>query len=143
MSLQHALWNNLLHYYKERGLLVEGPLTNLKPTIIQLPKPKRLINEQNPGSHFMKTASYNAKEVFASQQPHPHPLRVKRDQMSAIHMTPAAANTFSGMPVPMGMFMNMQHVPPRFFRQQQQQQHMMSEQGRKKKNAIEISLYHD
>ena len=36
------LWNHLLHHYKENEVLVEGPLTNLKASLIQFPKPKPL-----------------------------------------------------------------------------------------------------
>ena len=38
------LWNHLLHHYKENEVLVEGPLTNLKSSLIQFPKPKPLLN---------------------------------------------------------------------------------------------------
>ena len=30
------LWNHLLHHYKENEVLVEGALTNLKPSLIQV-----------------------------------------------------------------------------------------------------------
>lgn len=72
------LWNHLLHHYKENEVyftlqkflsynsclfiflftfflyqvLVEGALTNLKPSLIQFPKPKPLINRVNPGKNF-------------------------------------------------------------------------------------------
>jgi regulator of nonsense transcripts 1 len=61
---KQELWNHLLHHYKENGLLVEGSLNNLRPSCIQFPKPKKLVNRHNPGSHFMKTTTYDAKEVF-------------------------------------------------------------------------------
>ncbi|KIY99735.1 putative Regulator of nonsense transcripts 1 like protein [Monoraphidium neglectum] len=35
------LWGALLAHFKEQELLVEGPLTNLKPSLAQLPQPKR------------------------------------------------------------------------------------------------------
>mmetsp|Transcript_4471 Transcript_4471/g.13558 ORF Transcript_4471/g.13558 Transcript_4471/m.13558 type:complete len:1016 (+) Transcript_4471:86-3133(+) len=38
---QQALWANLLTHYKENDALVEGPLNNLKPSMVQLPKPRR------------------------------------------------------------------------------------------------------
>ena len=63
-NFQQELWNHLLHHYKENGLLVEGSLNNLRPSCIQFPKPKKLVNRHNPGSHFMKTTTYDAKEVF-------------------------------------------------------------------------------
>jgi regulator of nonsense transcripts 1 len=42
------LWNHLLTYYKEQRVLVEGPLNNLKESMIQFSKPKKLINPTNP-----------------------------------------------------------------------------------------------
>ena len=48
--LQQQLWNHLLTYYKEQKVLVEGPLNNLKESIIQFSKPRKLINAANPVS---------------------------------------------------------------------------------------------
>jgi len=50
-----------LNYYKAKNVLVEGPLNNLKASLIQLPKLKQLENTTNPGSYFMTTQSYNAR----------------------------------------------------------------------------------
>merc|ERR1719228_2022364 len=61
---RHPLWNHLLHHYKENHCLVEGPLTNLKESLMQFSKPKTLMNSQNPGSHFMKTAMYDARDAM-------------------------------------------------------------------------------
>ena len=36
------LWNALLTHYKEHGCLVEGPLTNLKPSMVQLSRPRKV-----------------------------------------------------------------------------------------------------
>ena len=52
---RQPLWNHLLHHYKEARCLVEGPLTNLKESLIQFSKPRKLVNSLNPGSHFMNT----------------------------------------------------------------------------------------
>lgn len=38
---KQPLWNALLMHFKEHELLVEGPLTNLKPSMLQLSQPKR------------------------------------------------------------------------------------------------------
>ena len=57
------LWNNFLNYYKDCGVLVEGPLSNLRPSAIHLPKPETLKNASNPGAHFMSTAMFDAKDV--------------------------------------------------------------------------------
>lgn len=45
-------------------MLVEGPLNNLKESMMQFSKPKRLVNATNPGSHFMNTAMYDAREAM-------------------------------------------------------------------------------
>lgn len=83
---QQGLWNHLLHHFKEKKVLVEGPLNNLKESMMQFSKPKRLVNTANPGSHFMTTAIYDAREAMvpgsmydrsgaingATQQPSPY-----------------------------------------------------------------------
>jgi len=64
MQLQQPLWNNLLNFYKEHKVLVEGPLNNLKESLIQFSKPKKLVNAANPGTHFMLTTVYDAREAI-------------------------------------------------------------------------------
>ena len=54
------------HRYKEDEVLVEGALTNLKTSLIQFPKPKPLINRNNPGAHFMQTQTVDAREFLAN-----------------------------------------------------------------------------
>ena len=66
---RHPLWNHLLHHYKENHCLVEGPLTNLKESMMQFSKPRKLVNSLNPGSHFMNTAMYDAREALAPSRP--------------------------------------------------------------------------
>ena len=39
---RQALWNALLTHYKEQGCLVEGPLTSLKPSMVQLSRPRKV-----------------------------------------------------------------------------------------------------
>eukprot|EP01025_Chloroclados_australasicus_P031642 TRINITY_DN3197_c1_g1_i1.p1 TRINITY_DN3197_c1_g1~~TRINITY_DN3197_c1_g1_i1.p1 ORF type:complete len:1086 (-),score=127.84 TRINITY_DN3197_c1_g1_i1:961-3822(-) len=38
---QQSLWNALLQHFKTQGCVVEGPLTNLKQSMVQLPKLRR------------------------------------------------------------------------------------------------------
>ena len=45
---KQPLWNHLLNYYKEQKVLVEGPLNNLKESLIQFSKPRKLVNAANP-----------------------------------------------------------------------------------------------
>jgi len=47
LALQ-PLWHHLLVFYKDKQLLVEGPLSALKPNPMQFPKPKALVNTANP-----------------------------------------------------------------------------------------------
>ncbi|KAF5290885.1 hypothetical protein FQA39_LY14565 [Lamprigera yunnana] len=116
-----------------------GPLTNLKESLIQFAKPKKLINSENPGSHFMTTSMFDAREAMVpgsvydrnnlsangGQYSYPRgavPLDMfsrTHDPISYISPERAQAGT-SNLPVPMGMFMNMAHIPPRFYNQHQQ-----------------------
>lgn len=161
---KQPLWNHLLNFYKERKLLVEGSLNNLKESLIQIVKAKKIVNTLNPGTHFMSNAMYDAKEAMAggfydkpigmgglqnpamnqmqSMQQHQQTqspmggfhrnygmdmfgggggvgLRSTHDSISYISQDRAQA-TMNNMPVPVGMFMNMSSVPPRFYNQQQQ-----------------------
>ncbi|XP_073000933.1 regulator of nonsense transcripts 1 homolog [Typha latifolia] len=42
---KQPLWNSLLTHYKEHECLVEGPLNNLKQSMVQFQKPKKVYNE--------------------------------------------------------------------------------------------------
>ncbi|BES94730.1 nonsense-mediated mRNA decay protein 1 [Nesidiocoris tenuis] len=135
---KQPLWNHLLNFYKEQKVLVEGPLNNLKESQIQFAKPKQIINTANPGSHFMSTTVYDAREAIVpgsiydrsgnSNPPNyfPRPGAGTLDMFSRPHdpinyiSSERAQATISNMPVPLGMFMNMSHVPPRFYNQHQQ-----------------------
>lgn len=48
---KQPLWNHLLNYYKEQKVLVEGPLNNLRESLMQFSKPRKLINTINPVSN--------------------------------------------------------------------------------------------
>jgi regulator of nonsense transcripts 1 len=39
---RQPLWAALLAHFRERGCLVEGPLNNLKPSLVQLGAPKKV-----------------------------------------------------------------------------------------------------
>ncbi|KAK7492584.1 hypothetical protein BaRGS_00016250, partial [Batillaria attramentaria] len=58
------LWNHLLTYYKEQKCLVEGPLTKLKQSRIQLSQPRKLVNSTNPGGPFMSNTMFDAPELL-------------------------------------------------------------------------------
>ncbi|XP_030582574.1 regulator of nonsense transcripts 1 isoform X2 [Archocentrus centrarchus] len=61
---KQPLWNNLLNNYKEQKVLVEGPLNNLRESLMQFSKPRKLVNTINPGGRFMSTAMYDAREAL-------------------------------------------------------------------------------
>ena len=146
---RHPLWNHLLHHYKETHCLVEGPLTNMKESLMQFSKPKTLMNSLNPGSHFMKTAMYDARDAMSSmsssagtqrqpdsrstpgefdrrlagpaarlREPLPELPRQQERQLRHDPLTyigPDRQNQApANLPIPVGIFMNMAHVPPRF-----------------------------
>lgn len=43
---RNPLWNALLTHFQERGCVVEGPLSNLQPSMINLPKPRVSSNDK-------------------------------------------------------------------------------------------------
>ncbi|KAG9133990.1 hypothetical protein Leryth_004699, partial [Lithospermum erythrorhizon] len=43
---KQLLWNGLLTHYKEHECLVEGPLNNLKQSMVQFQKPKKMYNDR-------------------------------------------------------------------------------------------------
>ncbi|XP_057510254.1 regulator of nonsense transcripts 1 homolog isoform X2 [Actinidia eriantha] len=43
---KQQLWNGLLTHYKEHECLVEGPLNNLKQSMVQFQKPKKIYNDR-------------------------------------------------------------------------------------------------
>ena len=61
---RQPLWHHLLAHYKEQRVLVEGPLNNLKESMIQFSKPKKLTNSMNPGARFVNTAVFSAREAL-------------------------------------------------------------------------------
>lgn len=131
---KQPLWNHLLTFYKENKVLVEGPLNNLKESLIQFSKPRKMVNSFNPGGHFMQTTMYDAREVMVpgsvydrtgnGQNFNNMPLASQpayfraHDQMAYISQERTQA-ALANLPVPLGVFMNMTQLPPRFYNQQQ------------------------
>lgn len=134
-----------MSFYKEQKVLVEGPLTNLKESLIQFAKPKKLINSDNPGSHFMTSSMFDAREALVpgsvydrtntaingaanstTGQYNYQRGSVPLDMFSRTHdpisyISPERAQAaMNNLPVPVGIFMNMAHIPPRFYNQHQQ-----------------------
>lgn len=63
----------MLLFYKEQKVLVEGPLSNLKESSTQLPKPKEMKNDDNPTAHFMRNRTINARDYY---EPPKQPLPI-------------------------------------------------------------------
>ncbi|KAF9124922.1 ATP-dependent helicase NAM7 [Mortierella sp. GBA39] len=61
---KHPLWHHLLVHYKEHDCLVEGPLNNLKISMIQFSKPRKAYN---PDERFLNGQAHavDAREMFA------------------------------------------------------------------------------
>lgn len=153
---KQQLWNNLLNFYKEKKVLVEGSLNNLKESMIQFAKPKKIVNTFNPGQHFMSSTMFDAKEAmqrnFYGSGPanndrmmqgnmgmgnqwgnHGMDMFRAHDSISYISQDRAQA-AMNGIAVPVGMFMNMSNnVPPRYFQQQQAAIQQAAKQSRMKK----------
>ncbi|BGP05935.1 Regulator of nonsense transcripts 1 [Rhodotorula toruloides] len=53
---KHALWHYLLTHYKEKKCLVEGPLNNLQPSMIQFSKPRRPYDRNASMNRFQHDA---------------------------------------------------------------------------------------
>lgn len=43
---------------------MEGPLNNMKESLIQFSKPRKLVNSTNPGGRFMSNTMFDAREVL-------------------------------------------------------------------------------
>ncbi|XP_064459789.1 regulator of nonsense transcripts 1-like [Ornithodoros turicata] len=138
---KQPLWNHLLTFYKENKVLVEGPLNNLKESVIQFSKPRKLINTVNPGGHFMHTTMFDAREAMIPGSVYDRsshlngnaawPVMKETYPADAAFLSRAhdplsyigperSQGPMANLPVPIGMFMNMAHIPPRFYNQHQQ-----------------------
>lgn len=119
---RQPLWNHLLNYYKENKTLMEGPLNNLKESMIQFSKPRKLVNRTNPGGRFMSSTMFDAREALIRGSVYDRQIPQAPMDPAAFHDTyfhthdrlsyigaertipPAAA---ARIPVPVGMF-----IPP-------------------------------
>uniref|UniRef100_A0A0D6QVX1 Uncharacterized protein n=1 Tax=Araucaria cunninghamii TaxID=56994 RepID=A0A0D6QVX1_ARACU len=60
---KQPLWNGLLSHYKEYECLVEGPLNNLKQSMVQFQKPKKIYNDRRI---FAGSGPTNAADTFGA-----------------------------------------------------------------------------
>lgn len=61
---KQPLWNSLLTHYKEHECLVEGPLNNLKQSMVQFQKPKKIYNDRR--LFFGGAPGVGANDAFGS-----------------------------------------------------------------------------
>jgi regulator of nonsense transcripts 1 len=62
---KQPLWHKMIKDYQDMGLLVEGPLANLRKSEMHLSKPtSKLVNKFNPGASFMSRSMVSAKELM-------------------------------------------------------------------------------
>jgi len=65
---KHPLWHYLLTHYKEASTLVEGPLSNLQPSMIQLSKPRRALLKP---ADAVRRHEYAAKDLLGDSSSYP------------------------------------------------------------------------
>ncbi|XP_046350559.1 regulator of nonsense transcripts 1-like [Haliotis rufescens] len=115
---KQTLWNHLLTYFKEQKCLVEGPLNNLKESLIQFSKPRKLVNTANPGGRFMSNTMFDAREVlipgsiYDRSVGYREPVVRTHDQLSFIGPERAYTGAALSLPVPVNMFLP--QVPQHF-----------------------------
>ncbi|CAJ0961498.1 unnamed protein product, partial [Mesorhabditis belari] len=63
---REPLWNELLNHFKERNLIVEGALNNLKTSLVQLPRPKpQTVNPAYPSARF---TAMNQRQMYTLRE---------------------------------------------------------------------------
>jgi len=69
---KQILWNSLLVHYKEAEVLVEGPLNNLKQSMVQFQKPRKFTMERRPGlSYAQDKGDVAPYDGFSEKGRHP------------------------------------------------------------------------
>uniref|UniRef100_A0A8B9HPA5 ATP-dependent helicase RENT1 n=1 Tax=Astyanax mexicanus TaxID=7994 RepID=A0A8B9HPA5_ASTMX len=114
---KQPLWNHLLNYYKEQKVLVEGPLNNLRESLMQFSKPRKLVNTINPGARFMSTAMYDAREAMIPGSVYDRsntgrPSNMYFQTHDQIGMIGAGPNPMASMNIPIPFNLVMPPMPP-------------------------------
>ncbi|VDP92697.1 unnamed protein product [Echinostoma caproni] len=89
---KQPLWNQLLHFYRDQHLLVEGPLNNLTEYMLQFPKPK-VPYTFKPGGHFLAQLAANTAQLMSANQ-----LAAGQRATGPNFYPPAANNTVNSFP---------------------------------------------
>ena len=61
---KQPLWNHLLHHFADSGLLVDGPISRLHPSTVELPKLKRLHNPTPVGGRYLEATLLEAHSAL-------------------------------------------------------------------------------
>uniref|UniRef100_A0A673BRR1 ATP-dependent helicase RENT1 n=1 Tax=Sphaeramia orbicularis TaxID=375764 RepID=A0A673BRR1_9TELE len=114
---KQPLWNHLLNYYKEQKVLVEGPLNNLRESLMQFSKPRKLVNTINPGGRFMSTAMYDAREALIPGSAYDRSSNGRTSNMyfqthDQIGMIGTGPNPMTSMNIPIPFNLVMPPIPP-------------------------------
>ncbi|XP_018532551.1 regulator of nonsense transcripts 1 [Lates calcarifer] len=114
---KQPLWNHLLNYYKEQKVLVEGPLNNLRESLMQFSKPRKLVNTINPGGRFMSTAMYDAREALIPGSVYDRSSNGRMSNMyfqthDQIGMIGTGPNPMTSMNIPIPFNLVMPPIPP-------------------------------
>uniref|UniRef100_A0AAQ6A9T7 Upf1 domain-containing protein n=1 Tax=Amphiprion ocellaris TaxID=80972 RepID=A0AAQ6A9T7_AMPOC len=114
---KQPLWNHLLNYYKEQKVLVEGPLNNLRESLMQFSKPRKLVNTINPGGRFMSTAMYDAREALIPGSVYDRSSNGRTSNMyfqthDQIGMIGTGPSPMSSMNIPIPFNLVMPPIPP-------------------------------
>ncbi|KAF0047111.1 hypothetical protein F2P81_000744 [Scophthalmus maximus] len=114
---KQPLWNHLLNYYKEQKVLVEGPLNNLRESLMQFSKPRKLVNTINPGGRFMSTAMYDAREALIPGSVYDRSSNGRMSNMyfqthDQIGMIGTGSSPMSSMNIPIPFNLVMPPIPP-------------------------------
>lgn len=139
---KQPLWYHLLTFYKENKVLVEGPLSNLKECMIQLNRPRKMLNHFVPGNNYLRNVqnqqlnenlnivdnlndlnlnnlsslSTNLSSLGLPNHHYSNQFR-SHDPLGFISQERVSNTGFSNLPVPIGMFINM--APPPHIASQQ------------------------
>jgi regulator of nonsense transcripts 1 len=66
----HTIWNALLHHFRECEALVEGPLSNLKQSMVQLPRAKRAFDGSSFGLGGLFTTRFRPVQNAGERHEH-------------------------------------------------------------------------
>lgn len=91
---KHPMWHHLLVHYKEKNLLMEGPLTNLTPSMMQFNRPKVASMDRKKDRHSVDAREYSRKNRIDFSSMHSMNSQITAD--SALSQS-SVSYPFSGL----------------------------------------------